>query len=382
MRFSPLAASFIGGLSVSLMASGHYARSIHYASASRSILLFSGNPALPLHLLFSRGFLRRYEAFLTDERHCRRNTVSFYTRTLRSIYNQAVKSKRLSPVAGLFDEAFTGSAPTVKRAVSAGVVARILTGDLSGTPRLEECRDLFLLSLYLQGMTFIDLAHLRKSSLQGDRIAYRRSKTGSPVEVVVLPEARAIFDKYAHRVKDSPYLLPLITRVGEAGRRQYESARHRQNRQLKDLAARLGITENLTTYVARHTWATLAYHGGTEVGVVSQGMGHHGEEVTRAYLAAFGRDRIEQANHVVLSAILSPIVSGEVAGVSAPRKKAIARRAKEVSGHLRADEDKSSASWRIQKRWKKTERFSSSGKAGRMTDRRREAPWGDSGRGY
>lgn len=276
--------------------------------------------------------------------------------TLRSIYAEAVSAKLIPTVPRLFDDVFTGVDPTSKRAAVPEVIARVLTADLSGVPRLEPCRDYLLLSLQLQGMSFIDLAHLRKSDVQGNMICYCRRKTGTPVQVVMLPGVQAVFDKYAERVVDSPYLLPLVNLDGEAGYRQYQSALHRQNRQLKDLAAYLGIQENLTTYVTRHTWATLAYHNGVDVGVVSQGMGHHTEEITRTYLASFTQDRLTEANYVVLCAILRPVFEGKIGSVSPEVMASLRSQANEAVGYLSGcSAANSSASLNIGKgvRWRR-----------------------------
>lgn len=91
------------------------------------------------------------------------------------------------------------------------------------------------------------------------------------------------------------------------GRRQYQSALRKHNRQLKSLAAYLGLKENLTSYLARHSWATIAYHSGVEVSLVSEAMGHHTEEITRVYLSSFEHKRLAEANRIVLNAILRPV---------------------------------------------------------------------------
>lgn len=302
-------------LSGSLFATGHYRKSRSYVSLLNSVTGFCPDPRLSLAAVFTRSFLRDYEVHLCH-RGCHPNTISFYMGVLRSIYDEAVSAGYLPFTPNLFVDVFTGTVPTVKRAVAPQVIARILTADLSGVPRLEPCRDYLLLSLHLQGMSFIDLAHLRKCDIQGGVISYRRRKTGTLVQVPLLPEAQAILDKYANRVEDSPYLLSLVTLTGADGYRQYQSALHRQNAHLKEFAAYLGIKENLTTYTSRHTWATVAYHNGTEVGVVSQGMGHGAEGTTRIYLSSFAHDRLLVANYVVLGAILRPVLEGEIKDVS------------------------------------------------------------------
>jgi len=324
---------YVSLLSANLFVGGRYRKSQAYVSLLNSISGFHSHPSLSLKTVFTHGFLHDYEAYLI-RRECRPNSISFYMNALRSIYGMAIASGYLSSVSGLFDGVFTGTEQTEKRAVAPGVIARILTGDLSGKARLEPCRDYLLLSLQLQGMSFIDLAHLRKCDIQGGVVSYRRRKTGTAVQVALLPDARVIFDKYADQVKDSPYLLPLITLEGADGYRQYQSALHRQNTHLKELAVHLGIRENLTTYTSRHTWATLAYHNGIEVGVVSQGMGHHTEEVTRFYLASFAQERLLAANYTVLSAIFRPVLEGEIKDVLPETMARVKQQAKVAADYL------------------------------------------------
>lgn len=324
---------FVNSLSVDLLAAGRYRKCRAYESLLNSLSRFRSTSSLSLKTVFSRSFLQNYEVFLSHS-GCRRNTSSFYMSALRSLYGQAVEARLLPFDYGLFDGVFTGIESTEKRAVTPEVIARILTADLSDVPRLETCRDYLFLSLQLQGMPFVDLAHLRKSDFHDNAIHYCRRKTGTPVQVAVLPEVKDIFDRYADKVTDSPYLLPLVNLEGKDGYRQYQSALHRQNRQLKELAAHLGIQENLTTYTGRHTWATLAYHNGVDVGVVSQGMGHHTEEITRTYLASFSQNRLVEANYIVLSAILRPILEGQIKDVCPEKMEYVIRQAKEATDYL------------------------------------------------
>jgi len=303
--------SFIASLSSGLSADARYRKSQACSSLLNSLSRFRPGVSLSLKAVFAPAFLRDYARFLHDT-GCNGNTISFYVSALRSVYGEAVAAGRLPFVPDLFSGISIDAVDTPKRATGPNVVARILVADLSCKPRLEPCRDYLFLSLQLQGMSFSDLAHLQKVDIQGDAICYRRRKTGTPVRVALLPEVKVLFEKYADQVVDSPYLLPLVTLEGKDGYRQYQSALHRQNRQLKELAAHLGIQENLTTYTARHTWATLAYHNGVDVGVVGQGMGHHTEEVTRIYLDSFHQDRLMEANYVVLNAILRPVLEGRV----------------------------------------------------------------------
>lgn len=277
-----------------------------------------------LGTVYQGRFLRSFQEYLLAD-GLSRNTVTFYMTALRSLYTFAVEDGKLTNDPELFSFAGPGHIPTTKRAISPETVAALHAADLSDKPRLERCRDFFMLSLYLQGMPFIDLAHLRKNDVHGGYIVYSRRKTSGVICVSMIESAQTIFEKYANEASDSPYLLPLITLSGEEGNTQYQSALRRHNRQLKDLAAHLHIDDTLSSYVSRHCWATIAYHHGVEVGVVSQGMGHHAEETTRIYLSSFARERLTEANKIVLRAILRPIQEGLIHDVREEVKKEIAR---------------------------------------------------------
>ena len=315
---------FVDLLSGDSLSAGRYRACGVYRSVLHRVCSFCDGAYPSLQSVFSRRFLLDFHDHLLLD-GLFRNTICFYITGLRSIYAFAIRECKLDYDPHLFSSVACGSVPTEKRAISAETIALLHAADLSGVPRLDRCRDLFMLSFHLQGMPFVDLAHLRKSDIQGGLIAYRRHKTGGTVCVSLIDPARDIFDKYADEVLDSPCLLPLITLSGADGHRQYQSALRRHNRQLKDLGSYLGIKETLSSYVSRHSWATLAYHNGVDVGVVSQAMGHHTEEVTRIYLSSFDQQRLAEANHIVLQAILRPIQEGRILQVREEVKQEVIR---------------------------------------------------------
>ncbi|MDR0749226.1 MAG: site-specific integrase, partial [Tannerellaceae bacterium] len=301
---------FVSSLSAGACSAGHYRKRGVYRSTLHRVKSFSGDVHLSLDTVFAPRFLSDFQEHLLMDGLCR-NTVSFYINTLRSVHGAAVNAGILPAVPGLFSPLFTGHTPTQKRALSAGAVARLPAADLSSCPRLERCRDMFMASLCLQGISFVDLLYLSR----GDLLAYTRRKTGTQVTVYVLDEAREYLSRLIGSGSEARYLLPVITLSGEDGYRQYQSALHLFNKQLKTLAAHLGLSDNLTSYVTRHTWATLAHHNGVGVSLVSQAMGHTTEKTTRVYLSSFDRKELKGANQAVLDAVLRPIREGTVTDV-------------------------------------------------------------------
>jgi integrase len=295
--------SFVSVLSAEALIAERYRQRETYDSVYNRVCGYAGSANPSLKEVFTPGFLNGFQKGLLKE-DLHHNTISFYINGLRSIQSSAVEAGRLPACPDLFSGLITNYVPTEKRALSDKSISRIFFADLPGKPHLELYRALFVLSVFLQGMAPVDLLHLRKSDLQGNMLICTRQKTGRQVGVYVLDEAREIIFRMMDDQVDTPYLLPFITLKGEEGRRQYNSWLHLYNRRLKELADYLNIPENLSSYVARHTWATLAHHNGVETPLVSQAMGHSSEKTTQTYLASFGKEHLKGANQTVLNAVL------------------------------------------------------------------------------
>ncbi|WP_321480799.1 site-specific integrase [uncultured Bacteroides sp.] len=309
MKGSNLLKAFTTKLCSELLASGRHATARSYESALKRLLLFTKRDEISFSDL-NLSLLMEYEQHLLAE-GCKRNTISLYMRMLRSICNQAKSRIKAEIPSGLFDYVFTGTETCYKRAVTPRIIHKLYECELNGTfLYLNFAKDLFLLSFYLRGIPFVDLAHLRKSDIRGNVLTYNRSKTGSQLIVTLEPCALAILRKYALKVQNSPYLLPIITRIGEDEYKQYQSALRLYNMHLRKLSKLLGLKKNLTSYVARHSWATAAYHKGVPVSVISESLGHSSEKVTYNYLASFDNRTLKRANQKVLALVFSSSTGG------------------------------------------------------------------------
>lgn len=236
-----------------------------------------------------------YEACLKAE-GIALNTISFYMRILRAVYNRAVDCG-LTEQRYPFRRVYTGIEKTRKRAVPLTVIRHLKQLDLSADASLDFTRDMFLFSFYTRGMSFVDMAYLRRNDLKGGFLTYRRRKTGQRLCIRWEGCMQALLDKYP--VNESPYLLPIIRRSDDE-RRQYLNAIHLVNRQLKTLSRKLGLSSPLTMYVARHSWASIARSKHIPLSVISEGMGHHSERTTQIYLASLGNVVIDRANSRIL----------------------------------------------------------------------------------
>lgn len=270
------------------------------SGARNSFSLYRCGRDIPLRSVTSE-LICDYESWL-KRRSVTRNTVSFYMRILRSVYNKAVERGLVSPSTP-FKYVYTGIEKTRKRAVDEGTVVRLQQLDLSGRPSLCFARDLFLFSFYCRGMAFVDMAYLRKSDVHGGLLTYARRKTGQLLHIRVEECMQRIIAQYAP-LACSGYLFPIIGSL-DPGRAylSYRSALSYYNKHLKELSALLGLECHLSSYVARHTWATVARKMQIPVTIISEGLGHRSEQTTQIYLASLEQSVIDNANRLILQGL-------------------------------------------------------------------------------
>lgn len=239
-----------------------------------------------------------YESWLKGNGICP-NTSSYYMRNLRAIYNRAVEQGFVAQQ-NPFKHVYTGIDKTRKRAVSLDVVREIR--DLNLTKKsLVFARDIFLFSFYTRGMSFVDMAFLKKKDLQNGILTYRRHKTGQQLFIKWEKPMQELIDKYD--TSDIPYLLPIIRNNDMDEWHQYQNEAHRINRNLKHIGKQMGLGIPLTTYVARHAWASIAQSKNVSLSVISEALGHDSEQTTRIYLASLDASIVDTANSLILMSI-------------------------------------------------------------------------------
>lgn len=290
--------SFARRLVCQLSQVGKYRTAERYSVVLNSFLCFLGGEELPWPEMDSQRMLG-YEMYLKHRGVCP-NTSSFYLRNLRAMYNRAV-AQGFTVQQFPFRYVYTGVDKTLKRAVPIKVIRRIRNLDLSSQPVVEWARDLFLFSFYTRGMSFVDMAFLKKKDLRNGILSYRRQKTGQLLYIKWEPMMQAIVSKY--ETSDTPYLLPIIRDMNKDERRQYINASHLVNTKLKKIGKEIGLAIPLTMYVARHGWASIAKTQNVSVSVISEAMGHDSEKTTRIYLASLDTTAVDRANSAVLEAL-------------------------------------------------------------------------------
>lgn len=282
---------------------GRYSTANAYQSTLNSYQQFTRNPSQTFEEMTPEE-MKQYEQHMIIN-GLKYNTISLYIRLLRSICNQAVTQKIVHlNTAELFQDVFMGCKPTAKRAIKPSIIGHLIDADFAGHPQLTFSRDLFLLSFYLRGIPFVDLAYLRKSDIKDGTLIYFRQKTGKMMYVTIEDCAQKIINKYAKECRNSIYLLPILKSVGEEGHKQYRSGLRLYNKHLHQISKLLKLGTTLTSYVARHSWATTAQNTDVPIAVISTSMGHASEKVTHIYLDSFDSKKLSDANKKVIACVL------------------------------------------------------------------------------
>ncbi len=291
--------NFMGKTIARLKHDGKIRTSETYRYALNSFSRFRNNEDMSLDA-FSRELMESYDAYL-QAKGLVPNSRSFHMRILRAVYNRACEQGLIESVCNPFSHVYTGVDKTAKRAVDIETIRRIRNMDLTTDRLADYARDIFMLSFYMRGMSFIDLAYLKKSDLTDGVVTYRRRKTGQKLTVRWTREMQEILDKYP--VNETEYLFPVITSRTANPRNQYRNRHYVINKNLKTVAQKIGLHVPLTTYVSRHSWASIAKSKGISVSIISEGLGHDNEQTTQIYLASLDSSAVDNANDIILSAL-------------------------------------------------------------------------------
>ncbi len=290
--------NYMESMIAKLKQNGKIRTSETYSAALNSFKKFRNDEDIMLDCI-NTEVMEAYEAWHHNRGNIP-NTISFYTRILRTVYHRAVEDDIIEN-RNPFRHVYTGVDKTVKRALPLKTIKKIKALDLSLHPTLDYARDMFMMSFMLRGMSFIDMAYLRKTDLTNGYIIYRRRKTGQQLTIAWTTEMQMITDKYPENT--SEYLLPIIRNSGINERCAYRNVGYLINRNLKKVAEMTNIKIPLTMYVARHSWASAAKAKGIPLSVISEGMGHDSEATTQIYLASLDTSVVDKANSLILKSL-------------------------------------------------------------------------------
>lgn len=288
-----------------------YAAVHGYLCALHSFEDFSGGRGVPLPMneVFTPERLKDYEEWLLykKEKTLRPNSVTGYMSSLRAVYNRWMPAGTPDHNPKMFADVHTRVVSQTKRALRGWQMNKLMRTDTGGlTANEKRVLGYFILMFLCRGIPFIDLAYLRRQDLQGKYLVYLRHKTKVPMCVELCPDALRLLREYQLRSSNSPYLFPILdAKVTDPYElcMCYQSALRYFNRTLARVMTRLLPGVRVSSYTARHTWATFAYHMGKSLGVISQSLGHTSCRVTETYLKPFENERLDKENRQLVSAV-------------------------------------------------------------------------------
>lgn len=261
--------------------------------------------SMPITEVFTEGTLKGYEQWLVQQGKSW-NTVSTYMRALQSTYYRMVENEKIAKVPKLFQNVYTKVEARTKRSLTKEQTETLLHTDFTELPAaVQRAFAYFLLMFLFRGMPFIDLAYLRKKDIRGNSIVYCRHKTGRQITVRIPREAVQLLEEFQDADPSSVYLFPILSEGKEKTGlyNHYQKALRCFNKKLMTMAALLLPGVKISSYTARHTWATLAFHQGVAIGIISRALGHSSVKVTETYLKPFEDEKIDRANDELIDAV-------------------------------------------------------------------------------
>lgn len=271
-----------------------------YANAYRRFREFRDNIDLAFDDL-TPELIEHYEAWLVN-RGLKQNSIRFYLRTLNTLFKKAIDEGLLHN-RELFSKVPLSYVKTIKRAISEAELRAIGKLDLSCHAALAFARDIFMFSFYMRGMSFVDIAFLKKSNLRHGLLEYCRKKTNQHLVIAWEHAQQQIVDRYAHLTHGTPFMLPIIRQQDGTEYKQYQLVQDTINRNLKKIGDMIGLKLPLTLYVARHSWASIARNMNFSIAIISEGMGHHSYKTTQIYLNSIDSSQINEANKKIMQRI-------------------------------------------------------------------------------
>jgi site-specific recombinase XerD len=250
-------------------------------------------------------FLNKFEEFLLGK-NVSENSISVYFRTLRSLFNKAIQEKLIKIEKYPFNvyKISKLSVKTKKRAISMESIQKISNLDFEIDSLDWHSKNYFLFSFYTMGTNIVDIAHLTKANIEDGRLKYKRMKTGNEYNIKLLAPALEILDYYLKHPK-SNYIFPMLNNTIHISPTQIHNRVKKVTKQinasLKSIGVLCEIEIKLTTYVARHSFATVLKRNGVSTSIISEAMKHDTEKTTQIYLDSFENSVIDDANETLLN---------------------------------------------------------------------------------
>ena len=275
-----------------------------YAYLNSYNTLRNFNKGKKLNYTFSHidvAFCRKFEDWMRSKGN-KDTTLSYQFRTLRATFNKAIEAKIVAREKNPFIEYKLShfNTKTIKRALSKEDILKIINTNCSCQNELRQlAHNLFTFSYLCGGISFVDIAHLTPKNIIDGRLIYQRQKTHGSINLMLSDKAQQIIDKYADYKTQAIYLFPIlhgkrhITPMQKNNR--VHKVCHQINQELKVFAKELNIKAEVTTYVARHSFATILKKSGVNIGIISEALGHQDIRTTQIYLSRFDNEQVDEA---------------------------------------------------------------------------------------
>ena len=275
-----------------------------YKDCLRSLKKFRNNS----DLYFSDidvSFLNKYEQDFS-KRGVSNNTISVYMRTIRSLFNKAISERLIKRGIYPFEEYKVSklNTATEKRSLTKAQMDKIKALKLVDGTIIKDAKNYFLFSYYAWGMNFTDMAFLKWENVESNRLKYTRAKTGKAYNIGLLEPAIEILNYYNQFKKSkTSYVFPILNSTHITAMQidnRIAKMNKAVNKQLKEIAEKTKIDFKLTTYVARHSFATIMKRGGISTSIISESLGHGNEKITQVYLDSFENNVLDEASKTIL----------------------------------------------------------------------------------
>lgn len=244
------------------------------------------------------GWLGCYESWLR-EKNLSDNTIGIRFRNLRVLYNLAVEEKIIKAENYPF-KSFKVSKlhqATAKRSISKDELMKIVNYEIPSNKKYKRlAADLFVFSYLMGGINFMDIAYLTSDNIIDNRLVYCRKKTNKLIKLPLQAKAIEIINRY--KKENQKYIFPILynTHMTEQQQRyRIHDVIANVNKHLIQIGKDLEIPIKLTTYVARHSYATVLKRSGVATSIISESLGHSSEKVTQIYLDSFENSQIDEA---------------------------------------------------------------------------------------
>jgi integrase len=270
-----------------------------YYLVSRSVANFVEEKDFPLKQLTFK-WLKKYEAWYLSKGNTI-NGLSVNMRTIRSLYNIAIKQNKISSEYYPFKDYTIRNEETRKRAINREDLIRFIQYAPT-TERHKRAKDYFLISFYLMGASFVDIASFKVKSIVNNRVEYKRQKTGKLHSILISKLLKEILEKYSIGKKENDFILGVVKSADPKKQLiEIQDELRRYNKSLKEIGTICGIKSSISSYVARHSYATNAKRLGVPTSIISEALGHTAEKTTQIYLDSFENGIVDKYHNQIIN---------------------------------------------------------------------------------